>query len=924
MGGAGGRGRDHVGRCPQLDRIDDALAAVVAGSFRAVAVRGEPGIGKTMLLAELADRAEGRALVVHAGRATEFEQNVPFGVFIDAFDRLRATNPGDAEPLAALTAAAAGDRPPQLDRYRLFRGVRAVLERQAAERGAVLILDDLHWADPASLQLTEYLLRRPPRAPLLIALAHRSAQPPPGLADALARLDSAAVRLTVEPLTMAEIAELLPDQPARRHRLLHRATGGNPLYLNTLADADEQTLTALVGQPVAAPERVLLDVLSTELRALDPVLRHVAHAAAVVGDAAEPELVGWVAGGPPGSAAEALDGLSRCGMLVADGPRFRFRHPLVRAAAYWDTPPAWRTRAHARAARYLRDRHGSLLMLAHHTERSAQPGDAAAVDTLARAAVASRHAAPAIAARLVERALELLPDRDEFAHRRDELRMLLARTLGLSGELARSRALLHEVIQADGPGRTEAVTFSAVVHRLLGTLDEARALLTGELDRLPGTGAATAQALVELAGVEILRHDLGAARRHAARAVEVAAGTGNPAVRAAAHAVLALGSLQANEIAAARGHADRAAWLLDATPDTLLLTELAIVAPLAWVDLHLQHHDRAARHLHRAIELATGSGLTHSMPYLLIADACLHARRGRAAEALTAADDAREYARIMHAAEAAAMADVARLRPMLWCHGPKAALALADRVSGAGRPGLGWWSALARVGLAEVYLAAGRAEACLAQVSDGDVDPATAAYRSALAAVAAAELGRVADGHRHASDAINHAVRAGLTHQLGVAHEARARVLASAGDGTAATADAQAAVTHFAEAGTPVEEGRARHLLATLYARTGRHERARGELGQAKAIFAAGSATWLSAALARDALRLAARGPRSGRATLTSRERQIVDLVTAGLSNREIAERLYLSKKTVETHLSRAYAKLDVRSRVDLTRRIAR
>ena len=933
MTGAGGRGRDHVGRRPQLERIDDALAHVEAGSFRAVAIRGEPGIGKTMLLGELAARAETRGFVVHAGRATEFEQDVPFGVFIDAFERLLITDP---EPLAALTAAATGaaaGQPAELDRYRLFRGVRALLERPSAGRGAVLILDDLHWADQASLQLVEYLLRRPGRAPLQIALAYRTAQPPPGLADALARLDSAAVQLALEPFTPHDIAELLPDQPASRHRLLHRATGGNPLYVHALADVDDHTVAALMGQAAddrAAPERVLLDVLSAELTALAPVPRLVAQTAAVVGDPADPDCVAWVAGISSSSTAAAFDELSQRGVVSAEGPRFRFRHSLVRAAAYWGTPPAWRIRTHARCAQYLRDRHGPLLLLAQHTERSAQPGDELAVDTLAQAALACRHAAPVIAARLVRRALQLIPDHDGSTHRRDELRMLLARTLGLSGELTESRRLLHEVIEAGGRYRTEAVTFSAVVCRLLGRLDEARALLTSELNRLPEKGEPTAQALVELAGVEILRHDIGPASRHAARAVDVATGTSNTALQAAAHSVLALGFLQANEIAFARVHIDRAAWLMDATTDTLLLTELAIVAPLAWVELHLQHHERAGRHLRRGIELATGSGLTHTMPYLLIVDAGLRVRRGRVAEALTAADDAREYSRIMNAAEASAMADVVRLRPTLWSHGPKAALLLADQVAGAGRPGMGWWSALARVNLGAVYLAADRPDACLSEVLGADVDVATAAYRSALGAVAMARLGRTEESHRLATAALDQAGRSGLTHQLGAAHEARARVLASAGDLDAATADALAAVTHFVDADAPIEEGAARHLLGTLYARTGRTDQVRVELGRAKAIFSAGSATWLSAALARDALRFAARGPRSrrtaptGLATLTTRETEIVALVTAGLSNREIAERLYLSKKTVETHLSRAYAKLGVRSRVDLTRRIAK
>ncbi|MEU5691810.1 AAA family ATPase [Actinosynnema sp. NPDC020468] len=919
MAGAGARPEPPVGRGPQLDRIEKTLTEVSSGAFRVVAIRGEPGVGKTALLTALVANAGAHGLPVLSGRATEFEQDVPFGLFVDAFDRLPASGSEPlAEPLAVLKAAAIG-RSAELDRYRLFRGVRALL---TARPGVVLALDDLHWADPSSLQLIEYLLRRPPTGSALIAVAHRTSQPPPGLSDALAHLGSSAVRLALEPLTPADVARLFAHVPARRRALLHRATRGNPLYLRALADADDQTLTALVEHPVdenAEPERALLDVLSTELQALDPVTRRVAQAAAVAGDPAGPDLVAAVADLPPTAAASAFDELSRIGLVVAEGPRFRFRHPLIRAAAYWIAPPAWRTAAHRRAAAHLRDRRGSLLLLAHHTERSARPGDETAVDTLAQAAAVSRHASPATAARLVRRALQLLPDEPAFTDRRSELRMLLARALGLSGELAESRRLLHEVIGADGPHRAEAVTFSAVIYRLLGRLDEAKAMLTTELARLPAVGGPTAQALIELAGVELLRHDVEGACDHASRAVEAAAGTGNTAMGVAAHALMAIGSLHAGATRAARTHVDRASVLMDTTTDTLLLTELTTVAPLAWVELHLGDHVRAARHLARALGLATRSGLTHSIPYLLVVDSTLWARHGDPERAIASAEDAREYARIMNAPETAALADVILLRPTLWRHGPRHALRLADRLDDAVRPTTGWWAELARLNLAEVYLAAGRYDSCLAEVAGGRPDP----HRSALAAVALARLGRHPEAAATAAVAVDLAERTGLPYLLGVAHCARARVLVCADRPEEAAPDAEAAVAHFAAAGSPVEEGHARHVLAVLLAALGRTDQAHGELARAKSLYTTASVTWQAAELARDAARLH-RAPRPGLGVLTAREREIVDLATAGLTNREIAERLYLSPKTVETHLYRAYTKLDVRSRVDLTRRVGR
>jgi RNA polymerase sigma factor (sigma-70 family) len=316
------------------------------------------------------------------------------------------------------------------------------------------------------------------------------------------------------------------------------------------------------------------------------------------------------------------------------------------------------------------------------------------------------------------------------------------------------------------------------------------------------------------------------------------------------------------------------------------------------------------------------------MPYLLIVDACLRTRLGQLPEALASAEKAGEYSRIMHARETAAMADIARLRPTLWRHGQQSALQLANQIARAGRPSAGWWSGLARLNLAEVYLAAGNIETCLTELTGEEADEATASYRWAVRAVASALLGRQSQSRGDAREALRHAERSGLAHQLGVAHDARARVLSSAGDLDAALEAASVAVTHFVAAESPVEEGTARHLLAVLSARTGQPDAMRLELGRAKELYSASSATWLSTVLARDERRFAARGPRprfsSGNAVaaLTAREREVVDLVITGLTNREIAERLHLSRKTVETHLSRAFAKLHVRSRVELTRRL--
>ena len=172
-----------VGRAAELDSFDLLLDELERGRACALELVGEPGIGKTRLLAELAARADARGCLVLTGSASELESDLPFWVFVDALDeyvqgleRQRLALLDDdvraelAQVLPSLPAVAAGRGVPlQHERYRAHRAVRALLERVAATRPLVLVLDDLHWADPGSVELVGALLRRPPAAPVLMA-----------------------------------------------------------------------------------------------------------------------------------------------------------------------------------------------------------------------------------------------------------------------------------------------------------------------------------------------------------------------------------------------------------------------------------------------------------------------------------------------------------------------------------------------------------------------------------------------------------------------------------------------------------------------------------------------------------------------------------------------------------------------------------
>jgi len=281
-------------------------------------VLGEPGMGKTALLAELRAAAADRRARVAGGKATEFER-LPFAMFSDAF--------GDAwTDLLAYVDTPDG-------RAALYRSARSLLP------GTVLVLDDVHWADEASVELIEHLLRHPPDGPAVLAMAYRPRQLPDRLATAFSALgrEDWWRRIEVGPLTPAEAAQLCGESvPAARRAELFLASGGNPFYLDALLRLDP-------GDSEELPDTVRA-VLIGELAYLAPPVRLVAQAAAVLGEEFEAGLIGAVA------QTDAIDTLNALDELIARdlirqsvaGQRFQFRHPLLRSVVYSSAGAGWR------------------------------------------------------------------------------------------------------------------------------------------------------------------------------------------------------------------------------------------------------------------------------------------------------------------------------------------------------------------------------------------------------------------------------------------------------------------------------------------------------------------------------------------------------------------------------------------------------
>lgn len=923
-------GTPLVGRDPQLRLLDDALHRVTGGGFAVVEIGGGPGVGKTRMLGELAARARSAGLQVCTGTGTQFERSVPYGIFTEALQPLaeaaEADLDVDATALQALHRKASDlAEAPVAERFRVHTGVRRHLT------GVALLLDDLHWTDPASLELAEYLIRKPPPPPALVAVAFRAARAHPGLVDAIGRLGTAAYRMTLPPLTAADVAALLPEVPTRRRAQILAVSHGNPLYVQALAQLDDGALTDLAdgrepeGHPADGPQRRLLGYLAAEITSLDRPAQQVAHAAAVVGEHASVELLAEVAQLPVETVAEAVDQMYQTGLVEPDGPWFRFRHPLLRAAAHGLAGPAWRAAAHARAADHVRACGGPLHLLAHHTARSARPGDEQAAGTLVEAASGLLRTAPADAARWLGAALRILPGAGAWKDRRRTVLLQYAQALCLSGDLPRSWDMLQELLQESGPRHDAAVTFSAAVARMRGDLAEASAMLDaapeGGRSGAPVAQSAEGRRQVELAAIAALRADHASAIDHAERALRLL-GPRQPVLLAAAEALAGWGALLGGRTGDAGAYATRAARLVDAAPDRAILPRVEMFGPLAWLELRLGRLSAAARHLDRARGIVAGIGRSSALPYLLVVAAEQASRVGRLDASLQLSEEAVLAARLVGSNEMEAMAEAGRIRALLWVYGPQQATTVGNRLAEAAQPRSHTWAFAARLDHALALAVAGDARRCEELLREPDPhvgwpqDPYTAVTRSAVRAVACARLGELDQATEHIDRSIATAEAGGLDYEHGVAGYAAAVVASRAGEAGRAADLAAGAADRFAAAGAALEQALARQVSGRAQLRAGATGAGRVALEQARAGYQACGARWLLGAVApagQDPPVAAARDP------LTNREREVADLVAQGLTNQEIASRLYLSRRTVESHVAHIFAKLDVRSRVSLS-----
>ncbi|WP_459805473.1 ATP-binding protein [Herbidospora sp. RD11066] len=828
-------------------------------------VTGEPGIGKTRLLTEFAREADRRGVKVLKGVATEFEREMPHRVFEDAFGPLGGG-----------------------DRLALARTVRDHL----TELGPVaLILDDLHWADPASCELLAYLIRRP-AGELLLVCAYRDRQAGRRLPAALSEAGPAAiphVQLRLGPMSLGEARELVGDRPELRE--LHDESGGNPLYLKGLAGgAAGSTLTGL---------------LAGELARLSDMELLAAQAGSVLGDAFTPDDVAML-----GPIPSVLGELAARDLIrdTGDG-RFRFRHPLLRQLVYEGADPAWRMLAHRMAARELSALGAPVREVAHHVARTAsrhEPGDLPTLMAAAREAV---NIAPAAAVDWLRAAQPLVGDLTDRTS--VELHVLLAQSLIYDGRLEEARAALHELLPHLPAGhRNELVAACAVVERLLGRYSEAVSLLANEAAK--GGGGAWLHR--ELATLRLHLGDVPATMTEIAAAAAV---SDTPDEEAAAYSLLAFATAYEGEPGAAEVAIEVAAQAADGLSDADAIRDMTSLSRLAWAESFMERHADADRHARRALALARSLPRSGSLADALMALTQLCARTGHLDEAIALGEEAEDVAcqsgsPILLALVRSILAEAVAHRDL-----PRA-VGLATWASESVAGVDGWWSASTISLSAQVLLAAGepdRARWMLLGIGGGVGMPqCQPGYRPMwLETLTQALLGcdEVAWAKAAANAALIAAETLTLPAQRAFAQRALACVRAAEGDHAGAAEAAVRSVDLFAEVGLRPQV--ARTLIMTAPFRDDGHM----ALARAKALAVEVGSTVLTEEAEREQRRLAARGPRKGD-LLTKRERQIAELAKTGLTSKEIAARLMLSSRTVDDHLAHVYRKLGVSSRTAL------
>jgi DNA-binding CsgD family transcriptional regulator len=933
---------DLLERDAELAAVASLITAIPDGG-RLLAIEGPPGIGKTALIAEARALAHEAGLQVLGARGSELERSFSYGVVRQLFEPLFASLPADER--AELFAGAAALAVPLFDPAQVavepaadsslatLHGLYWLTANLAARRPLLLALDDLHWCDLPSLRWLAYVLPRMEGLDLLVVVGLRPEEPgeDPRLVGQIVSDPLAAV-IRPSPLSAPAATVLLretlsPEAEEAFCATCWRETAGNPLLLRELVHAIAAEGLAPTEANVARLRelgaRAGSRAVSLRLSRLPPEATTLARAVAILGDDADPSQAAALADLDEQPASEAVDALARADVLRPQPP-LAFAHPLIRAAVYETLTPLERDRGHARAARLLANAGAEPERVAAHLLRSPPGGDAQVVATLREAArrACSRGASESAVAYL-RRALAEPPPAAERAQLLLELGS--AETL-LSGDAAIEHLReAHELIEDPIRRAETALLLGRQLFLLRG--EESDAVYTQALEDLGGADAE----LERLLEAGLITNNLFSPSHHRAALERLERVRSRPADQTVGEKLLL--SLLAYHDARAGAPAAEAVPLARRTLATGTLGRVDVGAAfvpattvLAMADLDevFAIYEDALAEAHRRGSTFAFAAVKVFRAQTLVWRGDLGEAEAEAGEALAAGESWGVSARFAgHAA--AFLADALMEQGKL----DDAAAAVARAGVGEALPDsarlLYLRDSSARLRILRGDLAGGLDDMLNAGrrfESVGSRNPAFIAWRSP-AALALLQLGQQDEARRLAAEELELARTWGAPRALGAA--LRAAGLVEGGERGLALLEE--AVQVLSRSPAKLEHAKARTELGAALRRANQRSQAREQLRHAVELATICGATPLAARAESELLATGARPRRialSGVDSLTPSERRVAEMAAEGPTNREIAQALFVTQRTVEVHLTSIYRKLAINSRSQLAAVLAK
>jgi DNA-binding NarL/FixJ family response regulator len=927
---ADGRGNQAMtglrlrGRNREITAVREALDTVRGGRGACVVVEGAAGVGKSRLLTELDEMAHRSGFDVVSVRADELDQYAAGAALQSALQ----SSDGSGR-----AAAATDDQ-----RLWLLDSITDALEDRAQRAPVAVLVDDAQWADPATLFALRTLPGRLAASRILWVLAVRADTERPTVARVREDLEHLGARwLTLGPLPQQELqhiaADILGTKPSPGLARLLRGVAGNPFLaielVRAFADTDAAKMEA--GEAGLLHDGIPVSFRRSIAARVDQLPEdavHLLQIGAVLGREFDLGTAARMLGRTAGSLLSGVDAALNAGLLSGDGPRLAFRHDLVRQAVHENLPLAVRTALHREAADSLRGIGARSAEVAWHVVMSGGPLDDNAATTLTTAVRELSSSAPDAAADLAQRVAGLLPPHDQ---RRITLLTDAAEYLGRTRRVHEALDLVDATLPEglEPPQEAHLRLVAAEIHQAAGDDAAAMTHLQQALDLPALPPDLRVRLLKTKATGHVYLGDITAAEQTGPGLIEASYHSQDPALVVSAMVFQSQTSFYRGHLPRALELAEEATRRAGTQPAALYLRPPRI--PALWLATVLTATDQLAdtkRILREGQREAEALGLGWSLPHWHATRACALLEQGalddaavEAEASLVVADELEitlpnPQARSVLALVEIRRGDLTKARDHLRA---------AETGSGTNTQRYGPWVSLARAALADAEGEDGEAAAaltgCFARREPARLLALPPSHWPAIVRIALRgkdpSLAQAVSGALRtltAQDESRQIIGSVRAHMDGLLHR-DPRALASA-------------VTGYRGTGRPLALAAACEDLAELKAASADTAPAIPYFEEAGQLASAAGAGRDQERIRRRLRRLGVRtaparnhtaGPQEWE-NLTESEQKLIPLVVEGLTNRAIADRLYVSVHTVNTHMKHIFTKLGINSRVELTR----